>query len=84
MVIQSPRSFDYSNRLLTPFCIIVFADQRQPVDLGQLESMTLMGSDNIIGILSHLKLPGLIHLFLRLVTGIYVSAGYGRLNSSLP
>ena len=41
------------------------ADQRQPVGLGQLESMTLMGSNNTFGILSHLKLPGLIHLYLR-------------------
>lgn len=33
--------------------------------LGQLDSVTLIGSNNIFGILSHLMLPGLTHLYLR-------------------
>lgn len=41
------------------------ADQGQIVSLGQLESMTLTGSDSTFGILSHLKLPALTHLYLR-------------------
>ncbi|KAF8812351.1 hypothetical protein BYT27DRAFT_7182789 [Phlegmacium glaucopus] len=41
------------------------ANPGQIVALGQLESLTLMGSNSIFGILSHLKLPGLTHLYLR-------------------
>jgi len=41
------------------------ANPGQTISLGQLESVTLMGSNTIFGILSHLKLPGLTHLYLR-------------------
>jgi len=55
--------------LETPFRqqqkFVMDADQGRTVCLDQLESMTLMGSNSIFGILSHLKLPGLTHLYLR-------------------
>ena len=40
-------------------------NQGHSIVLGQLDSVTLIGSNSIFGILSHLMLPGLTHLYLR-------------------
>lgn len=46
-------------------CFVMDANQGQSVTLDQLKSMTLVGANSLFGILSHLKLPSLTHLYLR-------------------